>query len=666
MNSRPPQEISLPAAALAQGEHVELIGRLGGMAQSVAIQGNYAYVGFGSEFAVLDISNPAQIVRIAWLPAPGEVEDITILADIAYIAYWAGDYHSYAGRTGLEVIDIQNPAAPVSIAVQEFTGCGTNPQVIIADPYAYLTYTACSVYGGIIQNNGAYLHKLDISDPTQPSIITSINYFMSGFSGIATQNNVLYALWEDVSGTYLKAYNVSDPTGLVEISTTQVISDSTAIALSGDYAFLAAAEDGMQVVEISDPFNPSPVVTHTLPGTAQDIFIAEEFAYLAAGEAGLQIVDITDPLNPYDVDTYATSDTPRDIFVSGGYAYLANGWGGFEIVQLSDLTQAGLAELPESINDLQVREPYGYIVAEDGFWVLDLNDPGLPLAIAHDVTESPCDCLVLKDHYAYVACPQSGLRIMDISDPQAPSEAGVYDLLGETQEMALVDQTLFVAQSGLIILDTSNSLAPVEISTFYIQDHDVNAIAVAGDSAYLGMDNGDLVVLDISDPYAPAQIGEYDPPDQYSAGQEATAIQVQGTIAYLTTIEPPPTPLAGYYAGDTWLIDVSEPENPSLISSISTSGAPYDITVIDGAAAIAYEREGLRLYDISDPTAPLERGSYNPSEDTYGVAIAGDLVYLYNNSLFITQYISSTTQIYLPVIPQLVSDSMVLSWEISR
>jgi hypothetical protein len=657
------QDAAIPADIPADSEHIELVGQLGGLAQNIAVQGNYAYAGFGSQFAVLDISNPAAIQRVGWLPAPGEVEDITILADIAYVTYRAGDYHSFAGRTGLMVIDIQNPVTPESLTIQEFTGCGSNPQVITAGSYAYLAYTACSVYGGIIQNNGAYLYQLDISDPTNPAILTSTNYFMSSFAELATMDGWLYALWEDVSGAYLKVFDVSDPTGLVEMTTARVANGSTAIALSGDYAYLAAADNGMQVIELSDPSNPTPVITHTLPGPTQDIFIAEDFAYLSAGEAGLWIVDITDPLNPSEVDSYTTSDPTREIIVSGEYAYLANGWGGLEIVQLADLTQAGLAEPPETINDLAVRDPYGYIAAQDGFWVFDLADPSLPLAVAHDMTETPCVSLALQDDYAYLACPQIGLRIMDITDPLAPSEAGVYDLLGDTHEMVLVNQNLYIARSGLLILDVSNPLAPVEISTFSVDDHGVNALTVIGDHAYLGMDDGNLVVVDISDPSAPTKTGGYDPADRYGLGQEATAIQMQDNIVYLTTIEPPPTPLAGYFAGDTWLIDISEPENPTLISSISTSGAPFDLSVKGGYAAVAYEREGLRLYDITNSTAPVEKGSYNPSEDISGVAAAGDLIYLYNNSLFITEYFSDTTYIYLPAVPQSVSDSPTTNQE---
>ena len=652
------QEIALPTATLADSEHIELVGRLGGMAQSVAIQGNYAYVGFGSEFAVLDISNPAAVQRVSWLVSAGEVKDISIEGDYAYIAYGGNQ-----DATGLQVIDIHDPTFLASLHITEFRDCGRAPHISTQGATGYFAYAACGIMG---QNEGSFVYRLDISTPSNPSIVTYNYYFMSSFAGITPGNGWLYAIWEDVSGVYLKVFDTTAPSDLVDTNTIQVANGSNAIALLDQYAFLAASGNGMQVVAISDPANPTPVITHTLPGTAQDIFIAEDFAYLAAGEAGLQIVDITDPLNPLDAGSYATGGSSTGLFISNGYAYLANMWGGFEIVQLSDLTQAGLVELPEMFNDLAIRDPYAFVAAEDGLWIIDLADPSLPVAIAHDVTETPCLSLVLKDDYAYLACPQIGLRIMDISNPQTPSEAGIYDLLGDSRDMVIVDQTLFVARSGLLILDISNPLAPVEISNFLVGTNNINEVAVAGDYAFLGVDNGNLVVLDISDPFTPTETGGYDPADRYGIGQEATAIQVQDNIVYLTTVEPPPTPLAGDYIGDTWLIDVSDKENPALVSSISTSGAPFDLSVNGGFAAVAYEREGLRLYDISNPATPLERGSYNPSEDIYGVAIAGDLVYLYNNSLFITQYISSTTQIYLPVVPQSVSDSMVHSWEISR
>jgi hypothetical protein len=102
----------------ADSEHIELVGHLRGLAQSAATQGNYAYVGFGSEFAVLDISNPASVQRVGWLVAAGEVVDIAIVGDIAYVEYRAGDYLSGIGRTGLQVVYISSttqiylPAVP--------------------------------------------------------------------------------------------------------------------------------------------------------------------------------------------------------------------------------------------------------------------------------------------------------------------------------------------------------------------------------------------------------------------------------------------------------------------------------------------------------------------------------------------------------------------------
>ena len=643
------QAATLPAEKSEDGEHIDLIGHLGGTAQSVTIQGNYAFVGFGSEFAVLEISNPAAVQRVSWLVSAGEVKDISIEGDYAYIAYGGNQ-----DATGLQVIDIHDPTSLASLHITEFRDCGRAPHISIQGATGYFAYAACGIMG---QNDGSYVYRLDISIPSSPSIVTYNYYIMSSFAGITPGNGWLYTIWEDASGVYLKVFDTTTPSDLVDTNTIRVANGSNAIALLDQYAFLAASGNGMQVVAISDPANPTPVITHTLPGTAQDIFIAEDFAYLAAGEAGLQLVDITDPLNPLDAGSYATGGSSTKISLSNGYAYLANMWGGFEIVQLSDLTQAGLVELPEIFNDLAIRDPYAFVAAEDGFWIIDLADPSLPVAIARDVTETPCVSLVLKDDYAYLACPQIGLRIMDISSPQAPTEAGIYDLLGDTNDMAIVDQTLFAAQSGMLTLDISNPLAPIEISTFNVGGNGINAIAVAGGTAFLAVDNGNLVIVDISDLAVPTEMGWFDPPDRYGGGQEATAIQVQGDIVYMTTVEPPPTPLAEYYVGDTWLIDVSNPQEPSLISSISPSGAPFDLRVDAGVATIAYEREGLRLYDISNPETPLERGSYNPSENIYGVDLADGLIYLYNNSLFITEYVSSTTQIFLPAIPQYLTVS---------
>jgi hypothetical protein len=53
------------------------------------------------------------------------------------------------------------------------------------------------------------------------------------------------------------------------------------------------------VVDVADPARPVPLgQTDVLPGVVSGVAVAGGYAYVAAGEGGLVVVDVTDPAHP--------------------------------------------------------------------------------------------------------------------------------------------------------------------------------------------------------------------------------------------------------------------------------------------------------------------------------------------------------------------------------
>ena len=80
---------------------------------------------------------------------------------------------------------------------------------------------------------------------------------------------------------------------------------------------MAGAENGMQIVDISNPISPTLVSVYDRPGPsgANAIAIVGDWAYVADDGEGLRIVDVSDPNHPTEVGSY---DTP-------GYAERGDG-----------------------------------------------------------------------------------------------------------------------------------------------------------------------------------------------------------------------------------------------------------------------------------------------------------------------------------------------------
>ena len=260
-----------PLAVKNNAENVELLGHLGGMAQAIEVRWQYAYVGFGPEFAILDVTDPAHIQRVGWMLAAGEVKDIAIQGDYAYIAYHGQNTSGSLLMPGMQVVDIRHPAIPVSLAIKEFYDCGFMESVEVQGNSAYFAFEPCSAFGGIIMGQGVLIHRLNITIPADPVILdTYENSMVGSIGGIVASPGWLYAVVGDANGSNMVVFDVSSPVSIIEVASVPspafyYYDNQDHIALSGDYA-LTAVSNLLQVADVSDPTQPTSIITHTLPG----------------------------------------------------------------------------------------------------------------------------------------------------------------------------------------------------------------------------------------------------------------------------------------------------------------------------------------------------------------------------------------------------------------
>ncbi len=78
------------------------------------------------------------------------------------------------------------------------------------------------------------------------------------------------------------------------------------------------------------------------------------------------------------------------------------------------------------------------------------------------------------------------------------------------------------------------------------------------------------------------------------------------------------------------IVDVSDPENPTLEKVVSTLGEAMAVTVVDQPggkfAYLVAGSAGLIIIDVSDPGSPVTLGNYDTPGTAYGVAVTEELV----------------------------------------
>ena len=239
--------------------------------------------------------------------------------------------------------------------------------------------------------------------------------------------------------------------------------------------------------------------------------------------------------------------------------------------------------------------------------------PFVPTLVGNYNTSFARGVAVDGDH-AFVAAGDSGLQIMDISDPDAPTLVGSYVTPGSALDVAVVGDLAFVADnySGLQIVDISDPAAPTLVGSFDTPSF-VWDVTVAGDLAFVA-DSDALQIVDVSDPAVPTLVGSIDTLN-YPRG-----VVVAGDLAFVANHE-----------SGLQIVDISNPAAPALVGSYDTPGVAWGVVVAGGLAFVADQVSGLQIVDISDPAAPTLVGSYDTPSSATGVAVSGDRAYVADN-----------------------------------
>ncbi len=242
---------------------------------------------------------------------------------------------------------------------------------------------------------------------------------------------------------------------------------------------------------------------------------------------------------------------------------------------------------------------------------LELTFENLQIAGLYSTPGNVQDVEVVEN-LAYLADGNSGLQIVDVTNPAAPALTGSYNTPGSAYSVHVIENLAYVADdtSGLQIIDVSNPAAPTLTGSYDTPDS-ARGLQIVGNLAYVADGSSGLQIINITNPSAPSFIGSYDTPDL------ARTLQIIGNLAYVAD-----------YTSGLQIIDVSNPSAPTLAGSYNTPSYAWGLQVIENLAYVADFHGGLQIIDVSNPAAPAFRGSYITPDDALGVQVIGNLAYV--------------------------------------
>lgn len=338
--------VSAPSIYLTQGLawKVVVVGK-----QAYVLQGADGSVGaFWGRLNVVDISNPKMPLQMGSYTPDWITTDIVVISHTAYLTDGQCEFGAAKCWGGLHILDVSTPSAPNRIGIYKLEDISSeNPIGLGRSWFASgvavtnnLAYIVGGPYG--LPEGECGLRIVDVADVTNPELIGKLQCKQdAGWSGqsIVVRGKFAYIAASDAG---LHIVDVSIPSAPTEIGYLTGIGTAWAVSVEGHLAYVAADSAGLQEIDISDPTAPRRISTFKIPNRAVNVTVADGYAYVAAADAGLRVIDVSDPLKPAEVGFYNTSGNVYGVTVANGYIYIADAEKGLFIAQ-STLQPAILA-----------------------------------------------------------------------------------------------------------------------------------------------------------------------------------------------------------------------------------------------------------------------------------------------------------------------------------
>jgi len=310
--------------------------------------------------------------------------------------------------------------------------------------------------------------------------------------------------------------------------------------------------------------SPTPLSSLNLVGkwqtsrAARHVFVQNDIAYIANGEDGLRIIDVSDVSNPKEIGSFALKNAVSVIVVDEIAYVIEEGQiednralkDQLKLIDVKNpLTPRLIGEYsPESgfvhrnLKNFAVSDQVVYLTVSDRIIAIDVSIPAEPTEVGEFSFSSNISSPGVFVHEGIAYMQANRFHVVDFRDPTDPVEIGGFDL-GWGSSVVVVDHVAYVTgwDTGLTILDVSNPARPIKMGQYMelIGDYDLLprgassrqtflVASVSGDIAYLsysfGIDQGTwtqvlesgIVAVDVSDPTKPIMLEKFTEFDEIS------------------------------------------------------------------------------------------------------------------------------------------------------
>lgn len=561
-----------------------------GTPADIAVSDNLAYIAMGEGgLCIVDVTSRTAPVVLSRLDLPGNATRIKITDEFAFLA---------CGSAGLQIVNITNPSAP--FVAGSFDTAGNAIGVGFAYPYAFIADGPNGVVVADLTNPSAPAFATQIQ---LPGTVYGLEAELLTTTDVNTQVTTTNRYLQVVNGTNgFLAYRVTSPLSpqllLHEVAASW---DARAITRFGrdvywsdrnfishfDFTRLPASIDALWVI---DNWNTSLPLTKMVVSTRSTRF--NPLFYLFSGSASYETVS-----SPSFAFRRGSETGGAD--VGDGYLYFLDVAKGLTIY-----TAAGslVSSTPIGAEASRIK------LAGDRLYVTDTQQ-GLEI-----LTVAPDGALTSQSRYfdGYIPGPfdvvgsnvflwtaSTNLEVLDVSNITQPVlVTNLSRMLTSTpttltgNDVAIRDGFAYVSAGnlGLAVLDVANPAKPALVRKSSVAGLNLYSMNVLGTNIFASELRG-LASIGIN-PDRSASVLEF-PAASANSGFSQRRMRVVGTTAYFCDRE-----------NGLKIYDVSDPTKMTLVSTSDTPGSAFGVAVSGSFAFVTYQRNGILVLNISNPSNP--------------------------------------------------------------
>jgi len=621
------------------------VGLAGWYYTALQARGSYLYVLVGPPdtmgdtqpvtLAVLDLSSPAEPRFVGSCQFTGLAWDMEIVGSLVFVP---------AGRSGLRIVDVNDPAHPFLKATCPPTWwyrC-----VAVAGHYAYA--------GGDVVIGPGLSHGrvdiIDISDPVHPAVVGGFDREEHPrVTALHAEGPALHLFYDGEGWDFPGAYQVldrSDPLNPALLGSCELPSYECVAAtrIVGNVVY-EATTSGLRTFDVSDLHNPRVLSFARMEGGNRGgsvLDVTGQQAYWTPGD-DLKVFDVRDPATPVHIGVFDTGFEQPRMCLGGGFAYLFDGDYDLRlrVLDVRDPRAPKLVGAKDQLGGLLASGfsgPSGFEVVGSRAYLLGSSNRRLD-----------------DGHWADM---QSILQILDVSDPAQPRELSFLEPFTDNDGMDVAGNRAYVTGlnngSRLTVVDVTDPGVPVELGSVSLPDS-AGAPQVVGDYAYYQLSDTDLVAVDIRNPSQMVEVGRYHPTNGLRG------FQVSGRYAYALA------------DSSLQVVDLTDPTHPYLVGRYPYDPATVNLVslyVSGQHAFIAFRPNGvpsdtdqIDILNIKDPTKPVKVGEFVGRFAS--LAMSGNTLYTTDGAGltalgFFAPNVSPNLRLNAPVLSGSVA---VLTWE---